>query len=277
MRESDILVQFFSDRLGELYDVQAFRNAIQENVPSTEIERIVRSTEDLILSSMKNNKKRAVLRTSQSEYVGLAGASSTSFTWSLEISAPVDDVSVDEDLQRIVSDFTEKIIPVEYKGEKLKLALSFYMPSKFITSTINGTTYIQVVFGGSATLTDVSYLANEFVFKINGERITGLVSFSGAYNPKGETYSDSFDGMAEATSVQTFNNALSMQLHAISGDGLTERLISASLVGDPVPYDIEIVRGDNVLAHYPSAKLEQCILQGSMGSYIVLDVRFLKE
>lgn len=272
---ADILKQFFQDRLGEQYNVCAFRNAVQTNAPSKEVMRVIKSTDDIIVETLKNKKIRAVLRTSQSDYIGLTEADGASFTWSLEFAAPTDS-GIDEDLERIRKDFTEKIIPVVYKEQNYEMLLAFTMPAKFAMQTINGTNYQQVVWGGRGTVVVNSVLANGYSFYLDGARMPGVLSFSDGFTAIGDNY-DTERAAHQLTALQTYTNAVGLSIHATKNNPIIQRMIAASALGSVDGFSFEIRQNEKTVAMWEVAIFNQVNVAASLGSYVLIDAQMLRS
>lgn len=275
MTEADILKQFFQDQLGNGYRVDAFRNAVSSNAPSTEVMRIVKSTDEIIAEMIADKTIRAVIRTSQGEYIGLANAYGASFTWSLELSVPVD-YNVDDDLIRIRDTFTEKIIPVEHGTDRYEMLLTFRMPAKFAATTINGTEYQQVVWGGSATIVQNSVVANGYAFYIGDAKIPGVLSLSSGFTPQGENYTTE-RAIHQCTAVQTFTNAVGLSIHATKNDPIIQKMIAAATLGTVNGFSFTIKQNDTTVAAWDVAVFNQVGVSGSLGSYVLIDVQILRS
>lgn len=275
MREATILKQFFQDQLGSGYDVQAFRNAVKDYAPSVEIMRIVQSTDEIIEKMLSDNVIRAVLRTSQSDYIGLSGVDGASFTWSLEFAAPTDS-GVFSDIERIRKQFTEKIIPVELNDGAAEMLLAFTMPAQFATQTINGINYVQIVWGGKCTIAQKSLLANEFSFYIDGAPIPGVLSLSDGYTSIGESYTTE-RSYHQRTALQTYTNAVGLSIHASTNNPVIARIISAAQSGETDGFEFEIRQGDNTAASWEVAIFNQVNVVASLGSYVMIDVQILRS
>lgn len=277
MRESDILKQFFQDHLGDGYNVDAFRNAVPDYAPTKEVLRVIQSTDAIVAKMIADKTVRAVLRTSQSEYIGLRVVEGASFTWSLELAAPID-ANVDEDLERIRQKYTEKITPIAYKSEtpNYELLLTFSMPAKFAAATINGTDYMQFVWGGRATLVQNSVLANRFAFYIDGVRIPGVLSLSNGYTPQGENYTTE-RAFHQRTALQTFTNAVGLSIHATKNNAIIQRMVAAAAVGDINGFRFAIKQNGETVADWSEALFNQVGVAGSLGSYVLLDVQILRS
>lgn len=272
-----ILAQFFQDQLGTGYNVGAFRNAVQPNAPSTEVMRVIKSTDEIITEMLQSNTIRAVLRTSQSDYIGLIDADGASFTWSLEFAAPVDS-NIDADMERIRETFTEKVIPVAYNSEteNYELLLTFTLPAKFTATTINGINYQQVVWGGRGTVTENSVVANGYSFYLGGERIPGVLSLSNGYTPQGENYVTE-RRTHQRTALQTFTNAVGLSIHATKDNPIITRMINASMLGDTAGFTFEIQRNGVAVATWETAVFNQVNTQGSLGSFVLIDAQILRS
>lgn len=275
MREATILRQFFQDQLGDGYSVGAFRNALPDYAPTKEIMRVVQSTEQIIEKMLADKTIRAVLRTSQSDYIGLSVADGASFTWSLEFSAPVDS-NVDSDIERIREAFTEKVIPVVWNEKNYELLLTFNMSAAFASNTINGTNYMQVVWGGRATIVENSVLANGYAFYINGSKIPGVLSLSNGFTPQGENYLTE-RASYQRTAVQTFTNAVGLSIHATKNDPLIQRMMTAAVVGDLNGFSFEMKQNGNAVFKWDVALFNQVGYTGSLGSFVLLDVQILRS
>jgi hypothetical protein len=284
MTQADILVKVLQDNLGDNYEVDAFRSAIVDETPTVVIENLLINTEQRMLDTINRKKVRVIVRTSQGQFVSIAGVESSSFTWSAEVAAPVDAGYIDTDIEMFQNTFNGKIIPVIIGDKQYILKMTFIMPAKFTAATISGTTYIQVIMGGNATITDKSELADYYSLSINGAVVDNVISNQYAFNPQGEAY-ESNSGTGEQTdAVQTFNNAVSYKLHALKGDPLTKKLVQKSLSGDKEEFDISVLYTANtdgestseVLARYPNAILNGCTVSGDIGSYLMIDISFLK-
>lgn len=277
MKEADILKQFFQDQLGDGYSVGAFRNAVPDYAPSKEVLRVIQATDEIIAKMIADKTVRGVLRTSQSDYIGLSDVFGASFSWSLELAAPIDK-NVDDDLERIRQNFTEKIIPIAYKSEtpNYELLLTFAMPAKFASATINGTEYIQVVWGGRATLVQNSVLANGYSFYIDGARIPGVLSLSNGYTPQGENYTTE-RAFHQRTALQTFTNAVGLSIHATKNNAIIQRMVAAAAVGDINGFRFAIKQNGETVADWSEALFNQVGVAGSLGSYVLLDVQILRS
>ncbi|MCI8459439.1 MAG: hypothetical protein HFE46_07230 [Clostridia bacterium] len=275
MNIAAIMVQFFQDQLGAQYRVDAFRNAVQDYAPASEIMRVVQSTDEIIAKMIADKTTRAVLRTSQSDYIGLKIADGASFTWSLEFAAPVNN-TIDTDMEKIRVAFTEKIIPVRYKDKDYELLLVFAMPAKFAANTINGTNYMQVVWGGRATLVVNSVLANGYSFYIDGARIPGVLSLSGGFTAIGENYGTE-RSTHQRTALQTFTNAVGLSVHATKNDPIIQSMIAASTVGSLVGFAFEIRQYGVSIAQWEVAVYNQVNTAASLGSYVLIDAQILRS
>lgn len=271
-----ILTQFFRDQLGPRYDVGEFRNAVQPNAPSTEVLRIIKSTDDIIAEMLKNNRIRAVLRTSQSDYIGLIDADGASFTWSLEFAAPTNN-DLDALLENIRKKFTEEIIPVVYNDSELyEMLLTFTMPVKFATSTISGVDYQQVVWGGRGTIVQNSVLTNGYSFFIDNTRIPGVLSLSNGYTPQGENYTTE-RRIYQRTALQTFTNAVGLSIHATKNNPVIARIINAAMLGDTQGFAFEIKQNDVTVAAWESALFNEVSVTGSIGSFVLINAQILRS
>lgn len=279
MREADILKRFFQDQLGAEYNVEAFRNAVVDNAPSTEVMRVIKSTDEIIAETIANKTIRAVLRTSQSDYIGLEVADGSSFTWSLEFAAPVES-NVDADIEKIRLAFTENIIPVEYpveyKEQNYELLFAFAMPAKFASTTINGTNYQQVVWGGRATITQNSVLANGYSFYIDGERVPGVLSLSDGFTSIGENYNTE-RAQHQRTALQTFTNAVGLSIHATKNNPIIARIINASLKGVTDGFIFEVKQNNISVVQWDVAIFNQVSVTASLGSYVLIDAQILRS
>lgn len=275
MKEADILKQFFQDQLGDGYSVGAFRNAVPDYAPSKEVLRVIQATDEIIAKMIADKTVRGVLRTSQSDYIGLSDVFGASFSWSLELAAPIDK-NVDDDIERIRAAFTEKTVPVEYKSERYELLLTFAMPAKFASATINGTEYIQVVWGGRATLVQNSVLANGFAFYIDGVYIPGVLSLSNGYTSQGENYTTE-RAFHQRTALQTFTNAVGLSIHATKNNAIIQRMVAAAAVGDINGFRFAIKQNGETVADWSEALFNQVGVAGSLGSYVLLDVQILRS
>ena len=276
MREADVIVQFFRDNLGDKYDISAFRNAVADHAPAMETMRVVQSTEESILRAIESNKTRGIVRTSQSDYIGLAVADGSSFTWSLELSGDVNNADIDDDIERVRLAFTEKVIPVDYKGEAYSLVLTFTVPAKFTTDTISGTTYQQVVWGGRATLTDNSLLANGFTFYLDGELVPGVISMSNGYTPQGENYLTERTENQQ-TAIQTFTGAASLTIHASRNNEVIRRIINAAMNGDTDGFRFSVRENGAIVSDWETAVFNQVGSTGSIGSFVLLNAQILRS
>lgn len=276
MREADVIVQFFRDNLGDKYDISAFRNAVPDKSPAAETMRVVQATEESILRAIACGKTRGIVRTSQSDYIGLSDTDGASFTWTLELAGNVNDADIDDDIERVRLAFTEKVIPVEYKGEAYSLVLTFTVPAKFTTDTISGTTYQQVVWGGRATLTDNSLLANGFTFYLDGEQIPGVISVSNGYTPQGENYLTERTENQQ-TAIQTFTSAASLTVHASKENAVIRRMLNAAMNGDTDGFRFVVHVNGATVADWETAVFNQVGSTGSIGSFMLLNVQILRS
>ncbi len=274
MNVANIMKQFFRDRLGDAYRVEAYRNAVKDYAPPSEIMRVIKSTDDIIQEMIEDKTIRAVVRTSQSDYIGLTGIDGTSFTWSLEFAAPID-FDVESDIERIRKEFTEKIIPVTYNGN-YEMLLAFTVPAQFAAQTINGVNYRQLVWGGRGTVTENSILANGFSFYIDGERIPGVVSFSNGFTPQGENYTTE-RSTHQRTALQTFTNAVGLSIHASVNNDVVRRIISSAASGDMDGFAFEVKQGDESVTQWDVAVFNQTGVAASLGSYVMIDVQILRS
>lgn len=275
MKEATILRQFFQDQFGSGYDVQAFRNAVKDYAPPAEIMRIVQSTEDIIEKMIYDNVIRAVLRTSQSDYIGLSDVDGASFTWSLEFAAPTDS-DVAADIERIRKEFTEKIIPVSCYDENYDMLLVFTMPAQFAAQTINGVNYIQTVWGGRGTIAQKSVFANEFSFYIDGQSVPGVLSLSDGFTSIGENYTTE-RASHQRTALQTFTNAVGLSVHASKDHPVIERMIAAAQSGTMDGFVFEIKHNGETAASWEVALFNQVNVVASLGSYVMIDVQILRS
>ncbi len=275
MNVANIMKRFFQDQFGSGYRVEAYRNAVKDNSPPSEIMRVIRKTDEIIQEMIKDKTIRAVVRTSQSDYIGLAGIDGTSFTWSLEIASPVGS-DVDADIERIRLAFTDKIIPVEYPDDNYEMLLAFTIPAKFAMQTINGIDYEQVVWGGRATLTENSVLANGFSFYLDGKRIPGVLSMSMGYTPQGENFT-SERVFYQQTALQTYTNAIGLSIHASKDNDVIRQLIAAGTQGDTNDFTFEIRQRGESVAVWNDAVLNQSSVNASLGSYVMIDVQILRS
>ena len=270
------LAQFFQDQLGDGYVVTEFRNALPDNAPSTEVMRVIKSTDEIIAELLQNKLIRAGLRTSQSDYIGLQDADGASFTWSLEFAAPTD-YDIDADIEKIRTAFTDQTIPVVYNNaENYDLLLTFTMPAKFTTTTINGVDYQQVVWGGRGTLIQNSVVANGYAFYLGGERIPGVLSLSNGYTPQGENYTTE-RRMHQRTALQTFTNAVGLSIHATKNNAVIARMLNASMLGDTDGFTFEIQQNGVTVAQWEAALFNQVNAAGSLGSFVLIEVQILRS
>lgn len=275
MNIASIMVQFFQDQLGAEYRVDAFRNAVSDHAPGNEIMRVVQSTDEIIAKMIEDKTTRAVLRTSQSDYIGLEIADGASFTWSLEFAAPLNS-NIDDDIERIRITFTKEIIPVRYKDKDYELLLVFAMPAKFAANTINGTNYQQVVWGGRATLVENSVLANGYEFYIDGARIPGVLSLSGGFTAIGENYSTE-RSMHQRTALQTFTNAVGLSIHASKNNQIIQSMLTASTGGTVNGFTFEVKQYGVTIAAWEVAVYNQVNTAASLGSYVLIDAQILRS
>lgn len=274
---AQILTRFFQDQLGVAYSVGAFRNAVQTNAPSTEVMRVLQSTDEIITKMLAQKKIRAILRTSQSDYIGLIDADGASFTWTLEFAAPIGS-SVDDDIERIRNTFTEKVIPVQYQSETdiYELLLTFTIPAKFAAVTINGTDYQQVVWGGRGTIVKNSVVANGYSFSIDGVRIPGVLSLNNGFTAIGESFNTERSAQ-QRTALQTFTNAVGLSIHATKNNAIISRMIHASVMGDTNGFEFEIKQNDVSVATWETAVFNQVSVSASIGSYVLINAQVLRS
>jgi hypothetical protein len=268
---------------GEDFDITLYTALPADTV--SEYQRYLNTTEELIVSSMNNNKVRGLLRTAQSEYVALAGINTITTTWSIEFADDTDNPKAMDKITEVVQALTEQVLVVETESGDYNIGLTFNAPAGYTVQVINGTKYLQIVFSGRATVTDCSALANETAIYINGDRVNGLVSFSNGMTATGENYNAAGSKSAlQSTTVQSLNTALSIDIHTIKGDPVATKLTRAMIDpesaidenGAVESYSISFNVG-NIEVNYPTAKLSDVQCAGSIGSYIVLSVRFMRK
>ena len=283
MIPGEILEQLLNNEFGEDFDISLYTALPADTV--TEYQRYLNTTEELIVSSMKNNKVRGLLRTAQSEYVALAGINTITTTWSVEFADDTDNPKAMSKIAEVVERLNEQVVSVETDKGDYNVGLTFNAPAGYTVQVINGTKYLQIVFSGRATVTDRSALANETTIYIDGYMVNGLVSFSNGMTATGENYNAAGSKSAlQSTTVQSLNTALSIDIHTIKDDHIATTFTRAMIDpesaiddnGAVKSYNISFNVG-NVDVDYPTAKLSDVQCAGSIGSYIVLSVRFMRK
>jgi len=283
MIPGEVLETLFNNKFGEDFEISLF-TALPSNTV-TEYQRYLNTTEELIVSSMNNNKVRGLLRTAQSEYVALAGINTITTTWSIEFADDTDNPKALAKIAEVIEDLTEKVTTVDCGDKEYNAGLTFNAPAGYTVQVINGTKYLQIVFSGRATVTDRSALANETTITIDDNKVNGLVSFSTGMTATGENYNAS-GALAplQATTVQSLNTALTIDIHTLKDDPIAESLTMAMIApesningnGGIKTYNVSLNVG-SATAQYPTAKLSDVQCAGSIGSYIVLSVRFMRN
>lgn len=283
MIPGEIITKLMNNVFGEDFDITLYTALPADTV--SEYQRYLNTTEELIVSSMKNNKVRGLLRTAQSEYVALAGINTITTTWSIEFADDTDNPKAMDKITEVVQALTEQVLVVETESGDYNIGLTFNAPAGYTVQVINGTKYLQIVFSGRATVTDCSALANETTITIDDNKVNGLVSFSNGMTATGENYNAAGSKSAlQTTTVQSLNTALSIDIHTIKDDPVAEMFTRAMLDpesaiddnGAVKSYSISLNVG-NVKVNYPTAKLSDVQCAGSIGSYIVLSVRFMRK
>lgn len=279
MIPSNILTQFFSDQFGADYNVEAFRSAVRTAAPPSEVMRVIQNTDEVIEKTIAEKKVRAIVRTSQSDYIGLTVADGASFTWSLEFAAPVEK-NVTDEIERVRKRWTEIIIPVDYveNGElkHYEMLLTFTMPAEFTSATINGTVYEQVGWGGRGAIVENSVIANGYSFYVNNERISGVIKLSMGFTPQGENYITERTKHTR-TAVQTFTNAVGLSIHATKNDPIVKNIIDASMLGSVNGFSFEIKQYDVTVSKWDVALYNQINVSASLGSYVLIDAQILRS
>lgn len=287
MIPGEIIAQLMNKEFGEDFDITLYTALPADTV--TEYQRYLNTTEELIVSSMQNNKVRGLLRTAQSEYVALAGINTITTTWSIEFADDTDNPKAMDKITEVVEKLTEKVVTVECEDKDYNAGLTFNAPAGYTLQVINGTKYLQIVFSGRATVTDKSALANETTIIIDDNKdkykVNGLVSFSTGMTATGENYNAAGSKSAlQTTTVQSLNTALSIDIHTIKDDPVAEMFTRAMIDPESAIDDNGAVKSysisfnvGKVEVNYPTAKLSDVQCAGSIGSYIVLSVRFMRK
>lgn len=288
MIPGDILEIVFADLFGADFDIALYRSLPGATV--SDYERYLNTTEGLIVKSMREKKVRGLLRVGQSDYVAIANVNTISTSWSIELADDIDNPKAFERINHIIEKHTEQIITIEGTDadgnpQDYSVALTFTAPTSLTSETINGTRYQSIVFSGAATITDKSALANETMIIIDGHEVKGLVSWAIGAASTGENYNTAGNFAAlQNTAVQSVNTALSMEIHTIKSDPVslmfTEALLAPELSIDEYgalkTYEIDITVGEKT-THYSDAKLTDVQTNGSIGSFVVLSLRFMRQ
>lgn len=298
MREADILKTILQTEFGDRYDIRAFTNLLQS--PEEEV-RWQKTTEEVLVSMLDENRVRGVLRTSQADYLSVPGVSSSSFTWSLELATDVRDTAVDAEVGAVIAELSGRVLSATIGGTGFQVVMTFAMPAKFGMRTISGRDYVSVVLGGKCTVSDRSALADLVRFRLDGTPLAGVLSASFGVTAQGENATTESGGTLPETAVQAQNVALSVSIHLLRDDALHRKLFKSLLSpqAEPEPYDLKIYwdpdmqmssqdegedrngnpeqpEEETLVAAYPAAKLGQGSAVLNMGSYIVLELQFLR-
>lgn len=283
MIPGEILETLFNGAFDSGFDI-----SLHKALPTSDVndyQRYLNTTEQLIVSSFRERKVRGLLRTAQSEYVALSGINTVTTTWSIEFADDIDNPKAMDAISKFIDEYNERVVVIEHNGESYTAGLVFNVPAGYTLQTINGTRYMQIVFTGRATVTDRSQLANESKIMLDGQEITGLVSWSIGMTATGENYNPTGDqAPLQHTTVQSLNTALSIDIHTVKDDMLAKTYTAAMInpasqlhtTGAIKTHSIVLTVGDET-AIYPRAKLSDAQCSGSIGSYIVLSLRFMRD
>lgn len=269
MKEARIIEQFFKDHLSNAYEIEAWINDIKASSPN-DYERLINRTETLINQVLTDGRTRGIIRTSQSEYVSIPGIYSISFSWSLSLMTETGNRDVENDLMKIVHDFTGKIIPLDYNGEMYNLCFVFNSPASFSNTTMSGRRYMALEFGGRALITQNSLLGNEYQFEIDGRPLNGVISLNSGFTTQGDNYS-SFENSEQHATVRTVTRAFTIQLHGIRGDTIIENLISDSM-GTSELMSGTITKQGGTPKPFIVAESRTAF---SLGSFVIVDVKLM--
>ncbi len=279
---SDILNDFMTKRkqegLTELdYSFAPFTIGIEETNADS-LKRMQYTTQDFINEALKIKRIKGIIKTSQSDYIALQGVDSVSFTWSCVMYAPADTDRPLEDYKALVKEYNDKVYRTP-DGDK-RVMLTFVMPAKFdLVRFGDGKEYSQYVLGGKACVTDTSELSGEmeieFISQDGSTDITGLLAYSIAYNPSGESTLYSGDQLAK-TNVLSYSNAISISIHVLKGSKMAAIIKKAAIIGDVGSYKVNVYDNKQLIGEFSHCKFNSAQIRGSTGSYILADALLLR-
>lgn len=279
---SDILNAFMSKRkqdgLTTLdYSFIPFTMGIEETNADS-LKRMQYTTQDFINEALKVKLIKGIVKTSQSDYIALQGVDSVSFTWSCVLYAPADTDEPLEDYKALVREYNGSVYNTP--DGKNKVMLTFVMPAKFdLVRFGDGKEYSQYVLGGKACVTDTSQISSEmeieFISQDGSIDIAGLLAYSIAYNPAGESALYSGNQLAKST-VLSYNNAISISIHVLKESKIAEIIKKAAIIGDVGSYRVNVYDNKQLIGAFSHCKFNSAQIRGSIGSYILADALLLR-
>lgn len=274
---NEFMVRRKQDGLTSLdYAFAPFTMGIEETNADS-LKRMQYTTQDFINEALKVKRIKGIVKTSQSDYIALQGVDSVSFTWSIVLYAPADTDEPLEDYKALTKEYNGKAYTT---SDGKKVMLTFVMPAKFdLVRFGDGKEYSQYVLGGKACVTDTSELSSEmeieFISQDGSTDITGLLAYSIAYNPSGESTLYSGDQLAK-TNVLSYNNAISISIHVLKGSKMAAIIKKAAIIGDVGSYKVNVYDNKQLIGEFSHCKFNSAQIRGSTGSYILADALLLR-
>lgn len=137
-----------------------------------------------VRASFLNNQKRAVISTSQSELSSFNGLNHTSFNWTMEVYAKVDDEEVISDLYTLIDNVKDKLITEG--GYNVYLTISIPKPS--LSSLDSGEYMRTIVIGGAGVISDFATFSTDISFTINSKALGTVLAWSSELEAVGSEF-----------------------------------------------------------------------------------------
>lgn len=276
MTPTQIIQAILQSRFSDTYE---FGSAYMQHDDShvADIQRMLHTTQDLITRSLYRDKIRAMVRTSQSDYVAVSGVDTITVTWSVEFAAPVGDMRIGTDIDRVRRELTGTLAQVvDADGRSFRAGLTFVSSVDMTAAqTINGVSYTQVIWGGRAIISDKSAIADDIAVEIDGYPVIGLLSVAGSYTPEMQAFHAAGSALI-GQSVPGYSNGFSIQIHSVVGDPVADKLLAIAFnSAQAVNAAVKIRYRDGAYA-WDFATVSAAQVSASLGSYVVLDAQIMR-
>lgn len=232
---------------------------------------------DTIKSTIANNQRRMIIKTSQSEISNFKGLTHTSFNWFIEVYAAKDDETVLEDLYKIIDDLKETVSIVD---DMYKLYLTFTTPLPQISEIDNGVWMRTISFSGAGIICDNAMLSDELKFEISNTEIDTILGWSSGINASGDSYQVS--GMANITSsIENISCGIKLKVIYKTTNATLTTLFNYSLGIISTPLSnlkrpLKITYGTTTTT-WTNAKILSINTETAKGGIIILTIEIVKE
>lgn len=231
---------------------------------------------DAIRTTLLNNQRRIVIRTSQSEISNFKNLTHTSFNWFMEVYARRDDEQVMEDLFKIIDELKDKVT-IE---DGYKIYLTFTTPLPQISEIDNGVWMRSISFGGAGVLSNFATLSDEIKFEIGSVEIDTVLNWSAGISATGDSY-QMYNAAEIKTSIENISNGIKMKMIYKASNPIFKTFLSYSLGQITTPAQslakpLKIINSGTTI-NWPNAKMLSVNTENAKGGIVILVVEFIKE